>query len=67
MTPTLILHVTGMACGHCEAAVREAILALDPSATVAIDRAAGRVEVTSSAETARLVEAITAEGYGVTV
>lgn len=61
------LKVTGMTCGHCEAAVREAILAIDPAATVAIDRAAGRVEVASSAETARLIEAVTAEGYGVTV
>jgi copper chaperone len=61
------LNVTGMTCGHCEAAVREAILAVDPAATVAIDRATGRVEVVSTADRARLVEAVTAEGYGVTV
>ncbi len=61
------LQVTGMTCGHCEAAVREAILALDPAAIVAIDRTAGRVQVTSTADTARLIEAIAAEGYGVTV
>ncbi|MFN3630532.1 MAG: heavy-metal-associated domain-containing protein [Casimicrobiaceae bacterium] len=60
------LKVTGMTCGHCEAAVREAILAVDPTATVAIDRAAGRVEVVSSVDTTHLIEAITAEGYGVT-
>ena len=61
------LQVTGMTCGHCEAAVREAILALDPAAIVAIDRTAGRVQVTSTADTARLIEAIAVEGYGVTV
>lgn len=60
------LHVTGMTCGHCEAAVREAILAVDPAATVTIDRASGRVEVASTAENTRLVEAIRAEGYAVT-
>ena len=40
--------VTGMTCGHCEAAVMRAIKQLDPAAVVQIDRAANCVQVESS-------------------
>ena len=57
--------VTGMTCGHCEAAVKRAIESVDASAQVSIDRNANRVEVTSSQPRAALAEAIRAEGYEV--
>ncbi len=59
----LTLKVEGMTCAHCEAAVRKAVAGVDPAATVAIDRAAGRVTVKSAAETRRLVAAVEAAGY----
>ena len=55
--------VDGMTCGHCERAVAEAVRSVDPSATVDVDRAAGRVRVGSTAEPARIAAAIAAEGY----
>ncbi|HPV23533.1 MAG TPA: heavy-metal-associated domain-containing protein, partial [Casimicrobium sp.] len=42
-----VLTVQGMTCGHCEAAVTNAIKNIDPSATVVIDRANERVDVQS--------------------
>ena len=55
--------VEGMTCGHCVRAVTEAVKAVDPNATVEVDLAAGRVSVTSTAASARLTQAIVAEGY----
>ncbi len=56
--------VTGMTCGHCVRAVTEAVQALDPAATVAVDLAAGRVTVEGgSAPAAGVIAAIQAEGY----
>ena len=60
------LNVTGMTCGHCEAAVKNAILELDPQAQVRIDRAANRVDVDSSAPHDAVVAAIREQGYEVT-
>ena len=57
--------VTGMTCGHCEKAVKQAILEIDPQAEVAIDRNANAVEVKSQAPREDLVRAITEEGYAV--
>ena len=58
--------VQGMTCGHCERAVTQAVRAADPAATVTIDRAAGRVEVSNaSAPRAALAAAIAEEGYTV--
>jgi copper chaperone len=59
------LPVKGMSCGHCVKAVTEAIHAVDPAATVAVSLAQARVEITSSADPARLREAIVEAGYEV--
>ena len=40
-------QVQGMTCGHCEMAVKKAIVRLDPEAKVEIDRTTGKVEVTA--------------------
>ena len=57
--------VTGMTCGHCEAAVMRAIKQLDPAAVVQIDRAANRVDVESSQPRDAIAAAIREEGYEV--
>ena len=57
--------VTGMTCGHCEKAVKQAILDIDPQADVAIDRSANKVEVQTGVAREALAQAITEEGYAV--
>ena len=57
--------VTGMTCGHCERAVKNAVQQLDPQAQVNIDRSANRVEVDSTQAREALAKAIAEEGYGV--
>ena len=59
------LQVEGMTCGHCERAVTDAVLELDPQAQVRIDRAQHRVEVDSTQPREALAAAIAAEGYQV--
>ncbi|MFV0680228.1 heavy-metal-associated domain-containing protein [Ottowia sp.] len=59
------LTVTGMTCGHCEAAVQRAIKQLDGNAQVKIDRAANLVEVESSQPREAIAAAIREEGYTV--
>ncbi|SHI35561.1 heavy-metal-associated domain-containing protein [Wenxinia saemankumensis] len=60
----LNLHVTGMTCGHCEAAVTRAIHSVDPLAEVTVNRAAERVTVDSPADPEAVRRAIEDEGYG---
>ncbi|MDO9278441.1 MAG: cation transporter [Polaromonas sp.] len=55
--------VTGMTCGHCERAVKNAVLELDPQAQVSIDRATNRVDVDSTQAREALATAIAEEGY----
>ena len=57
--------VTGMTCGHCEAAVMRAIKQLDPAAAVTIARAANSVQVESSQPRDAIAAAIREEGYEV--
>jgi len=58
-------QVQGMTCGHCERAVTQAVLQLDPAAQVRIERTSGAVEVASDQPRAALAQAITEEGYRV--
>ena len=57
--------VTGMTCGHCERAVKNAVQQLDPQAQVSIDRAANRVDIDSAQAREALAKVIAEEGYGV--
>jgi copper chaperone len=59
------LEVKGMTCGHCESAVRKAVLRLDPQATIEIVRTENKVTVQSEQPRAALAEAIAEEGYAV--
>ncbi|MFD1712511.1 heavy-metal-associated domain-containing protein [Ottowia sp. GY511] len=57
--------VTGMTCGHCEAAVTRAIKQLDGGAQVKIDRSQDLVEVDSTEPRQAIADAIREEGYTV--
>jgi copper chaperone len=57
------LNVSGMGCGSCVAQITRAVLALDDLATVAVDRAAGRVTVASDESPEALCAVISALGY----
>ncbi|MBC7917758.1 MAG: heavy-metal-associated domain-containing protein [Rhodoferax sp.] len=59
------LTVTGMTCGHCEAAVKNAILEIDPQAQVVIDRPTNTVQVDTNHAPEALAAAIREEGYDV--
>lgn len=58
-------QVTGMSCGHCEQAIRQALISLDAQAKVTIDRAQGVVQVESTQPREQLQHAIEEEGYQV--
>jgi copper chaperone len=58
-------QVKGMTCGHCEMAVKKAIVCLDPEAKVAIDRPAGKVQVESTKAREVIAHVIAEEGYTV--
>lgn len=58
-------NVQGMTCGHCEMAVKRAIVQLDPNAKVLIDRAQGKVEVESEQTREALAQVVKEEGYQV--
>ena len=62
------LTVTGMTCGHCEAAVRKALEGV-PGVTrvVEVDRHTSRAVVDGDPDVAALVDAVKAEGYAARV
>jgi copper chaperone len=57
--------VTGMTCGHCERAIKNAVQQLDPQAQVSIDRGTNRVDIDSAQPREALAKAIAEEGYDV--
>lgn len=60
-----VFEVDGMTCAHCEKAVTKALLALDPQASVAINRLQNEVRVLSETARDTLAQAIVDEGYRV--
>ena len=63
---TIELHVEGMSCQHCVAAVTNAIREHDAAAQVQIDLGTGRVVVESTQPVDALKAAIGEAGYTVT-
>ena len=61
----LNFQVSGMTCGHCEAAVTRAVKSVDPAAKVTVERAVGRVSVESATDAQAVKQAIEREGYTV--
>ena len=60
----IAFQVEDMSCGHCVAAITQAVKGVDPAALVRVDLAAHRVEVDSTgADARRLAEAIEEAGY----
>ncbi|ERH53188.1 copper chaperone CopZ [Ectopseudomonas chengduensis] len=57
--------VSGMSCGHCVRAVTQAIQALEQTARVEVDLAAGLVRVEASLDASQILTAIREEGYEV--
>jgi copper chaperone len=66
MRADLLMQVDGMTCDGCAAAVRQAILHLDPGAQVAVDLDHGRVAVTTREQGLTVAEALTQAGYTAT-
>ena len=60
-----LLTVSGMSCGHCERAITQALLQIDPQAKVQIDRQRSSVHVDSEQPRDKLAQAIAEEGYQV--
>lgn len=63
----MILNIPEMTCGHCRAAVTEALAGLDPAATVSVDLEARQAEVATQAAPDAVLAALQAAGYTATV
>jgi copper chaperone CopZ len=61
------LAVTGMTCSGCVRSVERVLARVPGVSSVTVDLARGRAVVEGTAEPARLVEAVTASGYGASV
>jgi copper chaperone len=57
------LTVTGMTCGHCEKAVKQAIKGVDANATIEVKRTENQVIVETTEATDTILTAIAKEGY----
>ena len=62
-----VFNVQGMSCGHCVKAITNAVQAKDPAACVRVDLAAKEVGVESALTSDQVIEAISEEGYAVTL
>ena len=58
-------EVKGMTCGHCEMAVKKAVMRLDPAAQIEIVRQENKVSVQSDKARNDVAKAIADEGYAV--
>ena len=56
-------QVENMTCSHCERAIRKAIAALSPQATVSVDLRGKTLSVDGPLSAAQVVEALAEEGY----
>jgi copper chaperone len=57
------LTIEGMTCGHCSAAVKQALESVDGVDEATVDLEAGRAVVRGDAEVGALVRAVEEEGY----
>ncbi|GGK33507.1 hypothetical protein GCM10008955_29430 [Deinococcus malanensis] len=65
MTTELI--VSGMTCGHCETAVKNALKDVPGVEDVRVDLKGGTAAVEGNADAQALIAAVTEEGYGAQV
>lgn len=68
MSTITTVHVSGMTCGHCVAAVTEEVSKIDTVTDVSVDLASGKVEITSGAalDPSAVTAAVDEAGYEVT-
>ncbi len=57
------LKVEGMTCGHCKAAVQEALESIDGSQNVSVDLDAGLATIEGNVDPQVLIAAVAEEGY----
>lgn len=60
---TTTISVAGMACGHCEQTVEEALRSVSGVTDATADREAERANVDGAADVSALVEAVEDAGY----
>lgn len=60
------LNITGMTCGHCVKAVKEALENVPGVSSAEVSLEQGQATVQGDAETQALIAAVTEEGYGAT-
>lgn len=63
VVPTTVLTITGMTCGHCVQAVRNALAAVPGVSAVQVSLEQQQARVRGNADLARLLSAVEAEGY----
>jgi copper chaperone len=61
------LNITGMTCGHCEKAVKEALQSVPGAERVDVDLASGHAVVEGPADLQTLLRVVEKEGYTATV
>lgn len=59
----MILSIPDMSCGHCKAAVTQALTALDPGAQVTVDLESRQVTLGSHCAESAVIAALDAAGY----
>jgi copper chaperone len=59
----ITFQVADMSCGHCDAAITQAVRAVDPGARDEVDMTARSVGVESAADASTLATAIREAGY----
>jgi copper chaperone len=63
MSLQLTLHLPDMSCGHCAAAVTQALKALDAASLVEVDLAQRRVTLTTAAPEAEVIACLDGIGF----
>ena len=57
------INVTGMTCGHCQGAVKEALEAVKGVNSVEVDLGSGLAKVAGEADAQQLLDAVVEAGY----
>lgn len=57
------LAITGMTCGHCKAAVEQALLDVEGVQEVSVDLENAKAQVTGDVSVQTLIDAVIEEGY----
>lgn len=60
----ILIHVTGMTCGHCAMSVKKALSAVPGVESAEVDQPSGRARVEGKPDPQALLAAIAEEGYG---